>query len=186
MLIEIATLGLCVLLGWCTKSAADAAATPAESEDPVEGAWQVVEVVTTGPEARTVSAPQPGWRMFIDGHYTLLITNSFEPSAANPNEAGGFTIAQGCGGTNTSDSVTFVVEIVVGLDGDPTDKYDLEATAPARTLSISTTTGMPGSTIGVSGTDCFEGTGTAYLSASQGESGGPVAAATAEGGRDCA
>ena len=82
---KIAALGLCFLLASCTDSAADAAgAAPAVSEDPVEGAWQVVEVVTTGPEARTVSNPQPGWRMFIDGHYTLLITNSFEPRPRLP------------------------------------------------------------------------------------------------------
>jgi hypothetical protein len=84
MMKKIATLGLCIFLGSCANSAADAAATLAESEDPVEGAWQVVEVVTTGPEARTVSNPQPGWRMFIDGHYTLLVTNSFEPRPRLP------------------------------------------------------------------------------------------------------
>jgi hypothetical protein len=80
---RLAALGLCLALGACSGASANAA-DPSVAVDPLEGAWQVAEVVTTGPNASTNSNPQPGWRMFIDGYYTLLITNSVGPRPRLP------------------------------------------------------------------------------------------------------
>jgi hypothetical protein len=71
----ITGLGLCVLLGGCSDAPANSADDGAVA-DPLQGAWTITEVVTTGPEGRTQAAPQPGMAMFIDGHYSLMSVNS--------------------------------------------------------------------------------------------------------------
>jgi Lipocalin-like domain len=43
------------------------------------GAWRVTEVKTTGPNARTISSPQPGLYIFTGTHYSNMTVNSDEP-----------------------------------------------------------------------------------------------------------
>jgi hypothetical protein len=50
----------------------------------LEGAWLVVEVVTTGPSARTISSPQPGLLLFTGGHYSYTLINGDEPRPGLP------------------------------------------------------------------------------------------------------
>ena len=88
-----------------------------------------------------------------------------------PNVTGGITIGQGCAGDGSAGSVTYLDEIIVDVAGDPVAKYDLEATAPARTLTVTPKSGDKGSTVTVSGTDCFEPTAVIGMGQSFGESG---------------
>jgi hypothetical protein len=46
-----------------------AGASPAS---PIEGAWRTVAIATTGPNGTTNSSPQPGVRLYVDGHYSVL------------------------------------------------------------------------------------------------------------------
>src|SRR5580692_10423296 len=48
---------------------------------PLTGTWSVVEIKTTGPNARTISHPQPGILMFTGNHYSLMIIESDQPRA---------------------------------------------------------------------------------------------------------
>lgn len=50
----------------------------------LEGAWRVVEVVLTGPLARTISRPQPGLLLFTDGHYSYVLINGDQPRPTPP------------------------------------------------------------------------------------------------------
>ena len=60
------------------------AAAQAEAEA-LEGAWRVVEVVTTGAGgARTLGAPQPGLLLFTDGHYSYALVNGDQPRPRPP------------------------------------------------------------------------------------------------------
>ncbi len=96
----------------------------------------------------------------------------------------GFGVLQGCSndpGTsdNTGGTITYADKIVVDLLNRTADTYDLEASgAPARTVSISPTSGRKGTTITVTGTDCTESTAETVLGQRKGDSGGAVATAS--------
>jgi hypothetical protein len=45
----------------------------------LEGAWQVTEVVTTGPLARTLGTPQPGLLLFTGAYYSHTLVTSDQP-----------------------------------------------------------------------------------------------------------
>jgi hypothetical protein len=53
-------------------------------QSPVVGVWQVAEVTTTGPNARTVTNPQPGLYIFTPGHYAQERVTSDTPRAELP------------------------------------------------------------------------------------------------------
>jgi hypothetical protein len=57
----------------------------------LEGAWRVSEVVTTGPGARTLGAPQPGLLLFTGRYYSYTLVTGDEPRPAPP---GGLTTAE--------------------------------------------------------------------------------------------
>jgi hypothetical protein len=44
----------------------------AQSPSALQGAWQVVEVTTTGPAGATNSRPQPGLYLFTARHYSIV------------------------------------------------------------------------------------------------------------------
>jgi Lipocalin-like domain len=48
---------------------------------PLTGTWSVTEIKTTGPNARTISHPQPGLLIFTGNHYSLMIIESDQPRA---------------------------------------------------------------------------------------------------------
>ena len=48
---------------------------------PLTGTWSVTEIKTTGPNARTISHPQPGLLIFTGNHYSLMIIDSDQPRA---------------------------------------------------------------------------------------------------------
>lgn len=48
---------------------------------PLTGTWSLTEIKTTGPNARTISHPQPGLLMFTGNHYSLMIIESDKPRA---------------------------------------------------------------------------------------------------------
>ena len=45
----------------------------------LEGAWQVTELVTTGPGARTISSPQPGLLLFTGRYYSYTLVTGDRP-----------------------------------------------------------------------------------------------------------
>lgn len=51
-------------------------------QTPLTGTWSVTEIRTTGPNARTISHPQPGLLIFTGNHYSLMIIESDQPRAA--------------------------------------------------------------------------------------------------------
>ena len=65
------------LLAGVLQSLPSAQARPA-----LQGAWQVVEVTTSGPDASTNSNPQPGLYLFTARHYSILSVLSREPRPA--------------------------------------------------------------------------------------------------------
>ncbi len=63
------------------------APAPAEQEEaadvvvraPLEGAWQLIEVTTTGPDDGTTYDLQPALYLFTDGHYSITRVTSVTP-----------------------------------------------------------------------------------------------------------
>ena len=51
----------------------------AQPRPPLQGAWQVVDVTTTGPNGSTNSSPQPGLYLFTARHYSIIAVLSQEP-----------------------------------------------------------------------------------------------------------
>jgi hypothetical protein len=51
----------------------------AQPRPALQGAWQVVEVTTTGPAGTTNSSPQPGLYLFTSRHYSIISVLSQEP-----------------------------------------------------------------------------------------------------------
>ena len=53
---------------------------------PLEGAWAVAEITTTGPDSATLNihAPQPGFILFTGRHYSLVRINTAAPRPALP------------------------------------------------------------------------------------------------------
>ena len=62
-----------------------------DASQALEGAWRVVEVVPTAPGARTISAPQPGLLLFVDGYYSYMLVNGEQP---RPTPPGGLASAE--------------------------------------------------------------------------------------------
>ena len=50
----------------------------------LEGAWRVVEVVSSGPSARSNASPQPGLLLFTAGHYSYTLINGDQPRPGLP------------------------------------------------------------------------------------------------------
>jgi Lipocalin-like domain len=46
------------------------------------GTWRVTEAKTTGPNARTLSSPQPGLLIFTGNHYSRMVITSDQPRTA--------------------------------------------------------------------------------------------------------
>jgi len=59
-------------------------ALEAQTEQDLEGAWRVTEVVTSGPDARTITTPQPGLLLFAGGYYSYTLINGDEPRPGLP------------------------------------------------------------------------------------------------------
>jgi hypothetical protein len=118
---------------------------------------------------------------YAAAHDGTAIVDSYVPPtpSSDPNQFGGMTVAQGCGGANTQGSTTYVDLIVVDLADEGVVKYDLEATKPARTVTIDPTSGPAGTKITVTGTDCYEPEATVKLGESSGQSGDELASAAA-------
>ena len=57
----------------------------------LEGAWRVVEIDPSGPGARTLSTPQPGLLLFVDGYYAYTLINGDQP---RPTPPGGLASAE--------------------------------------------------------------------------------------------
>lgn len=50
----------------------------------LQGAWRVVEVVTTGPGASTNASPQPGLLLFTGRHYSYTLITGDQPRPEMP------------------------------------------------------------------------------------------------------
>ena len=50
-----------------------------QSRPALQGAWQVVEVTTTGPDGSTNSSPQPGLYLFTARHYSIMSVLGQQP-----------------------------------------------------------------------------------------------------------
>ena len=61
------------------KAPESAAANKASERHPIEGAWRLVERKLGGAEGALNSSPQPGVRMFVDGHSCLVRVDATEP-----------------------------------------------------------------------------------------------------------
>jgi hypothetical protein len=137
------------------------------------GAWQTWDV-----DSGTLRVDTPGGATTTLAAWIATPGNEdavISPSTAGTGPAsGGFALGQGCDGPESQNSTTNADLIVVKLTDTAIDKFDLEATAPARSFSISPSSGKPGDKITANGTDCYEPSATIILGASQGESGGPV------------
>ncbi len=48
-------------------------------QTPLTGTWRVTEIRVTGPNARTISHPQPGLFIFTGNHYGALFIDSDQP-----------------------------------------------------------------------------------------------------------
>jgi hypothetical protein len=57
------------------------AAAQGPARQPLEGAWRVVEVVTTGDRAENTPNPQPGVIIFGKKHYSMMWIRGGEPRA---------------------------------------------------------------------------------------------------------
>lgn len=63
----------------------------------LEGAWQTVEVIMTGPDARTIAIPEPRANLlvFTARHYSQLHLNAEGPSAVFAGDAGSYEVRDG-------------------------------------------------------------------------------------------
>ena len=53
--------------------------TDRSAKGSLEGVWKIVEAVTTGANASTISNPQPNLVIFTKGHYSHLSVNGAQP-----------------------------------------------------------------------------------------------------------
>jgi hypothetical protein len=74
-----AALALCVAVQWMPSTLEGQSAS-----DAVQGAWRVIQVVSTGPGGRTIEAPQPGLLLFAGGYYSYTFVTSEEPRPGLP------------------------------------------------------------------------------------------------------
>lgn len=84
------TQATCAALAVCGLLIPAGGAAQADAEA-LDGAWRVVEVVSTGPGGRTLSEPQPGLLLFTGGHYSYTLINGDQP---RPRPPGGFATAE--------------------------------------------------------------------------------------------
>jgi hypothetical protein len=68
-----------VVLAVCVLTLNAQSELAAQAAPRLEGAWQVTQVVTTGPNAATNNAPQPRMLVFSGRHYALLSVTSAGP-----------------------------------------------------------------------------------------------------------
>ena len=63
----------------------------AQPRPALQGAWQVVEVTSTGPAGATNSSPQPGLYLFTARHYSIIsvLTPEPRPGFKDPNNVTG-------------------------------------------------------------------------------------------------
>lgn len=54
--------------------------------DDLEGAWRIVEMVSTGPGARTISSPQPGLLLFTGRYYSYTLISGDRPRPDLPSQ----------------------------------------------------------------------------------------------------
>ena len=118
-----------------------------------------------------------------DGDEPTIVAEALVSADRDPNQVGGLSFMQGCA-SGPAAQVSNLDLIVVGIAGKEIQKYDLEAKAPARSLTITPTSGGPGTKITVTGTDCFEPSATVFLGEGRGDSGGPVDEATVKPAAD--
>lgn len=64
------------------------------SPNPLQGAWKVTEVTTTGPKGAKQSAPQPGFYIFTGKHYSIVTVNSDGPRPDLPQDTNTATLEQ--------------------------------------------------------------------------------------------
>ena len=67
-----------VILAWLAGALFPSLST-AQSGPGLQGAWQVVEVTTTGPSGSTNSSPQPGLYLFTARHYSIMSVLGQQP-----------------------------------------------------------------------------------------------------------
>src|SRR5438128_11231378 len=58
---------------------------PAQQKStPLTGAWQVTSVQTTGPNARTITNPQPGLYLFTGKYFSIMMVTGDNPRPIHP------------------------------------------------------------------------------------------------------
>jgi hypothetical protein len=58
---------------------------PAQQKStPLTGAWQVTEVKMTGPNARTITNPQPGLYLFTGKYFSIMMVTGDHPRPIHP------------------------------------------------------------------------------------------------------
>lgn len=67
-------------VGFATLTAGCARTAP-PSRGPLEGAWTLVDQVTTGADSSTNHAPQPSLYLFAPRHYSIMYVTGKEPRA---------------------------------------------------------------------------------------------------------
>jgi hypothetical protein len=70
-----------VVLGCEAEAPSSEAAPAAGGGSPLEGAWMVAGITTTGPDSATLNipSPQPGLLLFTGRHYSLIRIGSADP-----------------------------------------------------------------------------------------------------------
>jgi hypothetical protein len=66
----------------------------AQSKSPLQGVWKTSEVTTTGPNASTNKAPQPGFVIFTGKYYSIVSVNADKPRPNLPQDINTATAAQ--------------------------------------------------------------------------------------------
>jgi hypothetical protein len=70
-------------IAFCVLACSDTRSAPMASElpntDSLEGAWRLVERRLPGPQGTINVRPQPGIRLFVDGHSCLVRVDATEP-----------------------------------------------------------------------------------------------------------
>ena len=74
-----AVLGALVVFGSAMAAQQGGSSTPS-----IVGVWRIAEVTFTGPNARKITNPQPGLRIFTRRHYSFTAVTSDKPRAELP------------------------------------------------------------------------------------------------------
>jgi hypothetical protein len=68
----------------CTLLLASAIAPAQQKSTALAGAWQVTKVQMTGPDARTVTDPQPGLYLFTGKYFSIMMVMGDQPRPIHP------------------------------------------------------------------------------------------------------